>query len=63
MATAKEIKQSILNEIERYIRSNGYTKLTSADLKNLAKAYQALTFFDGDEVSPKENDGGFGLCD
>ena len=61
--TADEIKQMILDEIGKYLRSNGYTKLKSEDLKNLAQAYQALTFFDGDEVSLKENDGGFGLCD
>ena len=63
MATAKEIKQSILDKIEKYLKSGSHTELTSEDLKNLAKAYQALTFFDGDEVSLKENDGGFGLCD
>lgn len=61
--TADEIKQMILDEIGKYLRSNGYTKLKSEDLKNLAQAYQALTFFDGDEVSQNESDGGFGLCD
>ena len=63
MATAKEIKQSILDEIEKYLKSDGYTGFTPEDLKNLAQAYQALTLFDGDEVSQNESDGGFGLCD
>ena len=63
MVTADEIKQMILDEIGKYLKSNGYTKLKSEDLKNLAKAYQALTFFDCDEASQNESDGGFGLCD
>ena len=63
MATAEKIKQMILDEIEKYLKSGNYTELTSEDLKNLAKAYQALTFFDGDEASQNESDGGFGLCD
>lgn len=61
--TADEIKQMILDKMGEYLKSNEYKKLTSEDLKNLAEAYQALTFFESDEVDSKENDGVFGLCD
>lgn len=40
--TADEIKQMILDEIVKYIKSNEYKKITSEDLKNLAEAYSLL---------------------
>lgn len=40
--TADEVKQMILYEMKEYLKSNGYKKFTSADLKNLAEAYSLL---------------------